>query len=71
MKANNPGLDCKSNPAWERCGLTDKLIENVLGASAKAIPEWKELIGVSFLSDNMKEKYEGLLDKRLKILNFR
>ena len=55
----------------ERCGLTDKVIENVLGASWKAIPQWKELIGISFLSDNMKEKYEGLLDKRLKVLNFR
>jgi serine/threonine-protein kinase HipA len=55
----------------ERCGLTDKVIENIFTASAKAIPQWKELIGISFLSDNMKEKYEGLMDKRLKILNFR
>jgi serine/threonine-protein kinase HipA len=54
----------------ERCGLTDKLIENILGASWKAIPEWKKLIGISFLSDTMKEKYEGLLEKRLNVLNF-
>jgi serine/threonine-protein kinase HipA len=55
----------------ERCGLTDKVIENTLSSIAKAIPQWKELIGISFLSDEMKEKYEGLLDKRLNILNFR
>jgi serine/threonine-protein kinase HipA len=54
----------------ERCGLMDKVIENTMGGISKAIPEWKELIEISFLSDNMKEIYEGLLDKRLKILNF-
>jgi serine/threonine-protein kinase HipA len=55
----------------ERCGLTDKVIENMLDKIGQAIPHWKELIGGSFLSDNMKEKYDGLLDKRLKVLNIR
>lgn len=55
----------------ERCGLTDKVIENTLSSIANAIPQWKELIGVSFLSGEIKEKYVSLLDKRLKILNFR
>jgi len=55
----------------ERCELTDSVIYNTLSGFANAIPKWKELIGISFLSDNMKEKYVGLLEKRLKILNFR
>ena len=55
----------------ERCGLTDKVIENTMEKIGEAIPLWKELIGISFLWNDMKEKYEGLLDKRLKILNFR
>jgi serine/threonine-protein kinase HipA len=31
-----------------------------------AIPKWKELLEISFLSDDMKEKYLGLFEGRIK-----
>jgi len=52
----------------ERCELTSKSIEKVLGTISLAIPKWKELVNSSFLSENMKSKYHDLLDKRLNIL---
>ena len=55
----------------ERCALTDKVIDNTLTKISDAIPQWEELLKISFLSNEMKERYEVLLDKRLKILNFR
>jgi len=54
----------------ERCGLTDKLIDNTLQKIGGAVPQWEELISLSFLSEGMKDKYKQLLDNRLKILNF-
>jgi serine/threonine-protein kinase HipA len=54
----------------ERCGLTDKLIDNTLQKIRGVLPQWKELISLSFLSDGMKDKYNQILDNRLKILNF-
>ena len=52
----------------ERCELTTKSVDKVLEAISLSIPKWKELIGISFLSNEMKVKYQGLLDTRLKIL---
>ena len=49
----------------ERCGLTEKSIEKVLETISMTIPKWKTLIGISFLSKNMKGKYLDLLDGRL------
>ncbi len=54
---------------YERCGLTTKSIDKVLESIAAAVPKWSALIAMSFLSDEMKEKYQKLLDKRLKILH--
>lgn len=53
----------------ERCELTPKSIENILGIFSSAIPVWKKLIDISFLSKEMKGKYHELLDARLSILN--
>jgi serine/threonine-protein kinase HipA len=53
----------------ERCELTSKSIETVLGTISSAIPKWKELIDISFLSKEMKKSYNELLDARLNILN--
>ncbi len=50
----------------EKCELTDKVINNVLASIHKAVPEWKELIAISFLSGEMKEKYLDLVNSRLK-----
>jgi HipA-like C-terminal domain./HipA-like N-terminal domain. len=52
----------------ERCGLPDKIIERTIEAFQKAIPSWFDLLGASFLSNSMKEKYEMLLRRRIEIL---
>lgn len=52
----------------ERCELTSKSIDNVLETISSAVPIWKELINISFLSKEMKEKYQDLLGARLNIV---
>jgi serine/threonine-protein kinase HipA len=52
----------------ERCELTSKSIEKVLETISSSVPKWKELIDISFLSKEMKDKYHNLLDARLSIL---
>jgi len=52
----------------ERCELTEKSIEKVLETISIAIPKWKTLIDISFLSKVMKGKYHDLLDCRLSTL---
>lgn len=52
----------------ERCELTEKSIEKVLETITLAIPKWKTLIDISFLSKVMKGKYLDLLDGRLTTL---
>lgn len=52
----------------ERCGLTDKVIEKTLKTIQQTLPKWFDLIENSFLSDEMKEKYRGLLQRRIQIL---
>ena len=53
----------------ERCELTEKSIEKVLETITLAIPKWKTLIDISFLSKDMKVKYLDLLDGRLTTMN--
>lgn len=52
----------------EKCGLTDKTIEKSLGIIQSAIPGWYPLIGISFLSKMMKDKYGKLLLERTRVL---
>lgn len=52
----------------ERCELPAKSIERVLDTISSAIPLWKDLIAISFLSQGMKDRYIELLDKRLDVL---
>jgi len=52
----------------ERCLLTEKVINNSLQALGRAKETWYLLINTSFLSDEFKNKYISLLEKRLKIL---
>lgn len=54
----------------ERCNLTEPIIERTLDTIQSALPSWYELIGISFLSDEMKDKYEKLLQERIEILEF-
>jgi serine/threonine-protein kinase HipA len=53
----------------EKCELTSRSVEKVLETISSAIPKWKELVNISFLSEAMKDKYLDLLDARLKILS--
>jgi serine/threonine-protein kinase HipA len=52
----------------ERCELTEKSLEKVLETITLAVPTWKTLIEISFLSKVMKGKYLDLLDGRLSTL---
>ena len=52
----------------EICELTSKTVDNVLVTISSAIPKWKELINISFLSKEMKDKYLDLLDAHLGIM---
>jgi serine/threonine-protein kinase HipA len=54
----------------ERCGLTDKIIEKMLDTIRKALSSWFELIDISFLSDEMKDKYRSFLQKRIDNVGF-
>jgi serine/threonine-protein kinase HipA len=52
----------------ERCGLTDKVFEKIMVSINMAIPFWFELIGKSFLSNGLQEKYIELLKKLINTL---
>ena len=54
----------------ERCNLTDPIIEKILETIQSALLFWFELIGISFLSDGMKDKYVKLLQERIDVLGF-
>jgi len=54
----------------ERCGLNEKIIDNKIHALKKGSEVWFDLINISFLSNDLKEKYKNLLVKRMRILDF-
>lgn len=54
----------------DRCGLTDKVVERTFDSIQKAILSWFDLIEISFLSEEMRDKYRNLLQKRMDILGF-
>lgn len=54
--------------AVEQLGLNQNIILEVMQKIQQAIPRWKALIGVSFLSQQMQEKYLHLLEERCKRL---
>lgn len=53
----------------EYCELTDVVIKKTLETIEEAIPKWKALIDISFLTDEMKEKYHTLLKTRIQTLD--
>jgi len=55
----------------ERCNLTDKVTERILETIQAKLPTWFNLIDISFLSSEMKDKYRELLQKRISILGFK
>lgn len=52
----------------EKSELNQKTIDQVLEDFEQAIPPWKKLIQISFLSSKMKELYEELIDLRCEVL---
>jgi serine/threonine-protein kinase HipA len=61
-KSNLKATDFVDYYAKERLQLNEKTITTILEQMHKTIPKWKELLEISFLSDEMKEKYLGLLE---------
>jgi serine/threonine-protein kinase HipA len=55
--------------AIEKLGLNQNVIDGTLQDFHQVIPQWQELIGSSFLSQHMQERYLQLLDKRCERLN--
>ncbi len=60
-KSNLKASDFMDYYAKDRLQLNEKTIATILEQLQKATPKWKELLEISFLSDEMKEKYLGLL----------
>lgn len=54
--------------AGEAMGLEEKVITHLIGNMQKALPKWKMLIQSSFLTEEMKVKYEQLVTSRLERL---
>lgn len=66
-KSNLKASDFTDYYAKERLQLNEKTIESILQDMFKAKQKWKELISISFLSDDMKERYFNMLEHRLKM----
>lgn len=54
----------------DRCNLTDKVVDRTFDSIQKVISSWFDLIEISFLSEEMREKYRNLLQNRMNILGF-
>lgn len=65
-KSNLKASDFMDYYAKDRLQLNEKAIATILEQMHNAIPKWKELLEISFLSDEMKEKYFNLLEGRTK-----
>lgn len=64
-KSNLKAADFIDYYAQERLQLNEKTATAILEQMKKATPKWKELLEFSFLSEDMKEKYLVLLEKRI------
>ncbi|MFV8357683.1 HipA domain-containing protein [Flavobacterium sp. XS1P32] len=68
-KSNLKAVDFVDYYGKERLQLNEKTIASILEQMKKATPEWKELLEISFLSDDMKEKYLELLKYKLSLFS--
>jgi serine/threonine-protein kinase HipA len=50
--------------AGGKLGLTEKTVTGTIARFSRALTEWEGLISRSFLSDDMKLKYQSLVDER-------
>ena len=55
--------------AYEKCGLSKKVLDKTLELFVYCRPEWLEVIHKSFVSDEFKSKYVTLINSRYKQLN--
>lgn len=63
-KSNLKKQDFLQYFAVEQLALNQNIISEVIQGIQQAIPTWRELIGISFLSPQMREKYLNLLEER-------
>lgn len=66
-KSNLKASDFIDYYAKERLQLNEKTIETMLQLMQQTIPKWKELLEISFLSEDRKEKYLNLLETKTKM----
>ena len=52
----------------ERLGLNRQVADSVLEDINRAIRDWRDLLNVCFLSDDLKEKYSDLLNERIRLI---
>lgn len=64
--SNFKGVELIDYYAKERLNLNDKTINTILSDMDKSLSKWVELVEMSFLSDNMKEKYLKLVENRIR-----
>ena len=55
----------------EQCGLPEKITAKILQNIQSKFPEWKSLLEISFLPEELKEKYRNLLQARATVLNLK
>ena len=68
-KSNLRATDFIDYYGKERLQLNEKTIASILEQMKKVTPKWKELLEISFLSEDMKEKYLGLLKHKLNLFS--
>jgi len=66
-KSNLKASDFVDYYAKERLQLNEKTITTILEQMHNTIPKWKELLEISFLSDEMKEKYLLLMESKVQM----
>ena len=54
--------------AEDRMKIPESKVNSILAEIEAQLPKWKNLISISFLSDEMKEKYLELLQRRVEII---
>jgi serine/threonine-protein kinase HipA len=65
-KSNFKNTDLINYFAKDRLELNDKTIDLIIKEMLNTIPKWKELIEISFLTEDMKIRYLKLFENRLK-----
>ncbi len=63
-KSNFKASDFIDYYAKDRLQLNDKTVAIILEQMQQVIPKWKELLEISFLPEDMKEKYLNLLETK-------